>query len=270
MDSTDPHSEKHTGTRATKKWAVVQYKLHNPQATLKFIAEKLSVNYDYTRHIWSDYIRSRLTQKGEPLSPILFKPYFLWQQVPPGWYERLGLEASVNRNRQKVWRGRRVSVVVHVEGQVYVYPYFQGWREELEGFFVGWLGGEMGRYLLKELKPFGREVAVHAPGVPRKVTLRVRGLGTVKTDGTPYPDGTLEYEVDPLFDRRLRRVEELSERSAGRQEDMLRAVEALASNVEALSLNVEKLNQGLVKLTQLLLGAVEAPGKPPPNEFKPL
>lgn len=195
----------------TKKWEIIQYKLQEPKTTLKEISQRVKANYDYTRRVWSRFQRQRVTEKGEPLSPISVRPFFLWNQVPADWYLRCPVEASLNRNGQKVWRGGRVSFVVHRGGMVYVYPYFEGWEGELGAWLSGWVGRDGAEVFLGSLQPYGRHIAAYAPGFPRGVVFRIRGVGTFKMDRSPYPDGTVEYEGDPGFERRLRGVEKVLE-----------------------------------------------------------
>lgn len=51
-----------------------------------------------------------------------------------------------------------------------------------------------------------RDVAFRTPGVGTGYSVRIRGVGTFKTDRTPWPEGTTEFEMDPRFNQRLDRM----------------------------------------------------------------
>jgi len=249
MTAIDPeehneHSTEHTTPAAPKKAAIIQAKLENPRETLKILARKLDVSYDYTRHVWAAYIREHRARKGEPLSPISVSHALLYGRVSPLWYVNCPVEASENRNRQKVWRdpGGEVTFIIHRDGQVFVYPYFAGWKVKLRGWLASWMGEYAADLLVEGLEPHGAHFAAYAPGVPKKITLNLLGLGRVKTDSTPFPE-TLEYEVDSGFERRLAVID--------------KRIEALASSVEGLAASLNRLMDALQGLMK------------PPEEEKP-
>lgn len=57
-----------------------------------------------------------------------------------------------------------------------------------------------------------KHVGVYAPGIPTNIKFTIPGMGSFTADKTPYPKGTLEYEFDPGFVKRLGRMEKLMER----------------------------------------------------------
>lgn len=192
----------------TKRDVIVKLKLQNPSMSLKEVKDNAGCSYAYAREVWSSYMRRQLTIRGSPLSPLSVHGWFFWNAVPPVWLLNCPLEVSVNRNGQRVFRGRCVSAVFHVSGQVFVYPYFMGWDLELRDFLLSWWNGERVDLFMGSLVEQGKkEVAFHTPNVPANFKVRVKGLGTFKTDTTPYPDGTTEYEIDPDFLKRLARLE---------------------------------------------------------------
>jgi len=130
--------------------------------------------------------------------------------VSAALYGACPVEPSVNRNGQKVFRGRKVSVVLHKNGDFFVYPFFIGWDEEVTAFLSSWVPGGSPHVeaIMRGLQEHGKkEIAFHTPGVPKNYKIRIKGVGTFKTDRTPYPDGTTEYEMDLGFEKRLSSIE---------------------------------------------------------------
>lgn len=196
----------------TKAGAIIHRKLQYPNFTLKKIAQLSGSSYGYARNVWSNYVRQQLTIRGSPLTPMSVHGWFFWTQIRPDVYYGCPVEPSANRNLQKVWRGRKCSVVFHKSGSTFIYPYFMGWDVELRDFLIGWVsdGKPQVDAIMSSLKEHGKkEIAFHTPGVPRKFKFRIKGLGTFKTDSTPYPDGTTEYEIDPGFERRLINIQKV-------------------------------------------------------------
>jgi hypothetical protein len=55
-----------------------------------------------------------------------------------------------------------------------------------------------------------KEYAFDTPGVPKNYKITVKGVGTVHSDTTPYPDGTTEWSFDPGFERSIKEAREIS------------------------------------------------------------
>lgn len=119
-----------------------------------------------------------------------------------------------NRNGMKRFVGESFSFLMQKNGRVSVFPFVDDevvWRGELVGWLRTWVQGDgLAEALLREAN-FGqvgaKSWAVHTPGVPKKICFRVKGVGSLKTDPTPYKDGTSEFELDPELDKRLRSIE---------------------------------------------------------------
>lgn len=119
-----------------------------------------------------------------------------------------------NRNGMKRYVGECFSFLMQKNGRVSVFPFVDDeavWRGELDAWLRTWILEEgLVDALLKEAnlcQVGAKSWAVHTPGVPQKICFRVKGVGSLKTDPTPYPDGTSEFELDPELDKRLRNIE---------------------------------------------------------------
>jgi hypothetical protein len=54
-----------------------------------------------------------------------------------------------------------------------------------------------------------KHFAFHTPEIsPKKFCVNVKGVGKFKADQTPWPDGTLEFEVDPSGERSISQLRE--------------------------------------------------------------
>jgi hypothetical protein len=116
----------------------------------------------------------------------------------------------------KRFAGSSFSLLFYQGGRVSVFPFGDDervWRAELLSWLQGWIP-ELGlpEALLREanLQLVGpKSWAVHTPGVPKKICFRVKGVGCLKTDPTPYSDGTSEFELDPNFEKRFQNLERM-------------------------------------------------------------
>lgn len=156
------------------------------------------------------------TRRGpKPLLPFGFHGFYwsgLWRRELYG--SCVGLVVAGNRNGMKRFVGESFSFLMQKNGRVSVFPIVDDegvWRGELLGWLRSWVVGDgLAEALLREAnfaQVGARSWAVHTPGVPKKICFRVKGVGSLKTDPTPYADGTSEFELDPELDKRLRSIE---------------------------------------------------------------
>lgn len=110
--------------------------------------------------------------------------------------------------------GGSFSFLMQVNGRVSVFPFVDDervWRDELLGWLRTWVQEEgLAEALLRDAnfaRVGAKSYAVCTPGVPKRICFRVKGVGSLKTDPTPYSDGTSEFELDPELDKRLRTIE---------------------------------------------------------------
>jgi hypothetical protein len=118
-----------------------------------------------------------------------------------------------------------------------VWPYSPNWREALGNWLSGWLGEEASNLILSNLSEpaIKKEVAFPAPGVPTGFCLRIRGIGTVKSDRTPWREGTLEYEYDPEISERIEALgAQVSARLAAVEAALLGFAEQIEAHLSAL------------------------------------
>jgi len=121
-----------------------------------------------------------------------------------------------------------------------------GWREELREWLLTWMDRDLVDLFMNSLVEHGkREVYWHTPGVPKKIRMRIKGIGSFVTDSTPYPDGTTEFEFDPKLMSRIERIERLMERQARTMETFAVAMEEHVKLVKALQEAAEALKQAV-------------------------
>jgi len=191
----------------TKKELVIQAKLNNPDLNLREIGEYAGTTHGYARKVWSQYCRKRVTKKGEPF-PFFVKTFAYWNQVQPKYYDKCPIVPSDNRNLQKVHSTAFYSFVIHKNGSVFVYPFTKNCMPLVEEWIASWAGSDFASLLMDTLvKEPKKHVSFYAPGVPTKYRVKIKGIGTFTTDRTPYPKGTMEYEMDPFIERRLNSIE---------------------------------------------------------------
>jgi len=197
----------------SKKDRVIIIKPQNPRISLKDIATKEKINYSYTREVWAKYKRNTLQNKAGALTPITPFPFQVQDQGyaldgPPYWYLDCPLEASSNRNGQKVHKTPYYTVVFNKRGSIQLYVYHVDWEEKLNGWLSEWMADGDAILFFDYLQDRdGKHYCVDAPGVPKGYKFTVPGIGSFATDGTPYKKGTMEFEVDPGFDKRLKGIE---------------------------------------------------------------
>ena len=203
----------HPIRRHTLKENVIKAKLQNPNVSLKIIAENEGASYNYTRKVWSKYQRNVITNKGGALRSLTPFPFQVQDQGyaidgPPRWYLECPLEASSNRNAQKVFKSPYYSVIFNKRGSIQLYVFHVDWEKKLKEWLSSWMVGDEPNIFFEYLTDRGgKHYAVDAPGVPKGYKFTVPGIASFSTDGTPYKNGTMEFEVDPGFDKRLNGIE---------------------------------------------------------------
>lgn len=194
----------------TKKQRVIEYKIKHPSLSLKEIALKTNIRYTYVRQVWSLYKRKQYTIKGSALSPLPFTTQNFGFVVSGihRWYSECPVEPSNNRNRQKVYRSAYYTIVFHVKGSVLIHPWVEDWAKELRRWLDTWmLSSEIDLFFDYVIPLSQKHVCIPAPGVTTGYRFKVPGVGTLTSDKTPYPSGTLEYEFDPGVIKKLDRIE---------------------------------------------------------------
>ncbi len=208
-----PKKSKHITSKSVKDRVIIA-KIQNPRVSLKDIALKEKTTHCYARQVWSKYKKNLVTLKGGPIPPIPYDFPFLIQnqgftlEGPPRWYFEAPLAISDNRNLQKVQKTPFYSIVFHRRGSVQLYIYHMDWQKELRGWLSEWMHEEeLGVFFDFLIDRDGKHYTVNAPGVPRGYKFTIPGVGTFATDSTPFKKGTIEFEVDPGFDKRLSGIE---------------------------------------------------------------
>lgn len=211
-----------TPKELTKKDYVIQTKLDNPHLNLKEIAMFVKTSHGYARNVWSEYCKKKITKKGVPF-PFFVKSFAYWNEVSPVYYEKCPIGPSDNRNLQKVYSTPYFSFVMHKNGSVFAYPFTADWKARLRSWLVSWTDVDFTDLLLDTLVREPRKhVSFYTPGVPTKYAIRIKGIGRFTTDTTPYPKGTMEYEMDPFIERRLNSIEKsMSTFAEGMKQHML-------------------------------------------------
>lgn len=236
----------------TKKQFVIELKRNNPTLTLREISKLAGASYGYARHVWADYVRREITKKGR-VSGVPFSVH--------GWFYRDRLRGKEyglcpvrprGRNGVKVWRGCRVVYLIHKGGDVFVYPLFDGWDQELKSWLSKWLDPEFADLHLETLKGNmqGRKsYAAHTPGQIPKLRFNLKGVGRFITDPTPWPDGTTEVEVDPFIAKQL----------GERLDHIDKQLQSVNYAIYRLTEQVESLAGELHSLVGLLKGCTSQP-----------
>ena len=130
--------------------------------------------------------------------------------VGPVWYGKIAGRCveSRNRNGQRRFEGGLFSFVLHKPN-----PSNFGYAKLVLGvktkkaeygllsfkkFLIETLGLENAEMLYRQVAPSAPDphVAIHAPNVTPKVRIRIPGVGSLRTDKTPWADGTVELELD--------------------------------------------------------------------------
>ena len=223
------------------KQRILEVYHRDPSVARTFLADLTGASYGTVRNVISQYVRKEVTSRGGPKEfPFSVHGWYwsgLWRtglySVCPG--------VVVNKNGMKRFAGSSFSLLLYQNGRVSVFPFGDDervWRSELLAWLQGWIP-EVGlpEALLREanLQLVGaKSWAVHTPGVPKKICFRVKGVGSLKTDPTPYSDGTSEFELDPNFERRFQVLERLIGDVARNQISLTDAVLKMGLNLEGL------------------------------------
>lgn len=220
----------------TLKSSILKAYHADPNISRRAIAVLTGASYGTVRNVISRFNKVQVTTRGSPKPPysaggvaggrglpFSFHGWFWSGSWPSDLYEKCPLSVGGNRNGQKRFAGSAFRFVLHKGGKVFVYPRHglpaEQWRVSLLEWLQSWVHPRRAVALIGEanLRRVGaKSYAVHAPGVPQRINVRLKGIGSFKSDRTPFPDGTLEYEVDPLLDKRLRKIESTIESLAGR------------------------------------------------------
>lgn len=223
-----------TPPKLSKKDYVIQTKLDNPHLNLREIAEFAKTSHGYARNVWSDYCRRRVTKKGMPF-PFFVKSFAYWNELPSKYYERCPIGPSDNRNLQKVYSTPYFSFVIHKNGSVFVYPFTADWKPRLRSWMITWTSENFTDLVLDNLVREPRKhVSFYTPGVPTKYSVRIKGIGRFVTDTTPYPKGTMEYEMDPFIEKRLNSIEKSMLVFADGMKQHMKMIEEVRSLVNEL------------------------------------
>lgn len=200
----------------TKKELIIRIKANNPTRSLKEIALQCGSSHGYARKVWSKYVRDQVTGKEDTSSALsdVVLPFrmhgFVWtQEVPSRFYDDCPVLVSNNSNRQKVFFDRMFSFVIYPGGNVRVYPHVKdGWREFLRDWLNSWLAEVWVDEIVDNLVVAPElHLCAPAPDAPLNFKLHIEGMGKFGFDRTPFKDGTIEYEMDPGFAKRLERLE---------------------------------------------------------------
>lgn len=223
---------------SSKRDKVIDMKMRNLHLSLKNIHRIANCSYGYARQVWAEYQRSLRTKWASPKDPCSVHGYWYANAVPPRWLKSVSLRVSSNRNQQRRYVGENFIILFHKGGDVFLYPGREGWEEEVKGFLSGFWGAERIKLFMGSLERRGKlSLALNTPKVPKNFRIRIKGVGTLLTDSTPFRDGTTEFEFDPGFNEKLRNVERI-------QRNQLKAMETFAVGM--------KEHMKLIKELQLL------------------
>lgn len=213
-----PNAQVQKDRDLTKKQLIIDLKVRYPQLKSKQIAEMASSSEGYVNKVWSIFQRDRVRFRGSPKGPsslVNLHHFDKRNKITSQMFRAIPLRAN-NKNGQKVWMNRSVTVTFHKNGTVRIYPFEADWEKKL------------GKYL----REFWHEVVVDnfmatiyeasddphvAFAVPEglvipKLHVRVEGIGDIWADATPFKNGTVEFRVKPEFFRKIQNVESLSKR----------------------------------------------------------
>jgi hypothetical protein len=226
------------------KTRIIELFKRNPALSRRELSDITGAKYGHVRNVVSRYVRGEVTRRGSPSGVGFGFHGWYWSGL---WDSNLyGLCVGVvvaNRNGMKRFQGESFSFLLHRNGRVSLFPIVDDegvWRRELLGWLKLWVGNDgLAEALLKPAN-FGlvgsKSWAVHTPGVPLKVNFRVKGVGSLKTDPTPFPDGTSEFELDPNLERRLLMIE----RSVIRLADSLEKLVGMLGEGDGVVVGVDR------------------------------
>lgn len=236
---------KHTIVGKSKKEQIIKTKLKNPHLSLKEIARIIPCSYSHARAVWAEYQRGIIQKRGSPSSPFSVQGSWKETIVPAGWLKDCPLNLSKNRNGQRVWKGSKTTMVFHKNGKIMLYAYYDGWEQEVREFLCSfWNNDQIDLFILNLQDRGKRAVAFNTPKVPRNFKVKVRGIGTLLTDTTPYPDGTTEFQLDPeilkQMDAITKCLKNLTTYFVKLQQQNIKALE---TNAHIIKQNTEALQQ---------------------------
>lgn len=204
---------KHNKIKTVKERVIIA-KIQNPRVSLKDIALNEKTSHSYARNVWSQYKQKLVTNQGGPLPSIPVDFPFMVQNRgftlngPTYWYLNVPLAINNRRNLQKVHKTPYYSIVFHRRGSVQLYVYHMDWQKKLRGWLSEWMHeDDLDVFFDFLIDRNGKHYTVNAPGVPRGYKFTIPGVGTFATDSTPFKKGTIEFEVDPGFEKRLYSIE---------------------------------------------------------------
>ncbi len=213
-DRGDTLTDSKSNYHKSVKDRVISAKIQNPKLSLKVIASNEGTSHSYARNVWSEYRQKLVTLEGGPIPPVPADFPFLVQNQgftldgPTYWYIDAPLAINNQKNRQKVHKSPYYSIVFHTRGSVQLYVYHMDWEKELRNWLSDWMHkDDLIVFFDHLIDRDGKHFTVDAPGVPRGYKFTIPGVGTFATDSTPFKKGTIEFEVDPGFDKRLRVME---------------------------------------------------------------
>jgi hypothetical protein len=186
--------------------------------------------------------------------------------VGPVAYRRLAAlsRPTRNRNGQLSYNGGLFSFVLHklptdVDGRVTGHAKLiltAKTRDPAKGvkafhkFLLATLEPELAQFTVDSLKTSAPDihVAYAAPGVRQKLRLHIPGVGSLVTDKTPFPDGTVELELDrteqlELFRETLRSTQdELADRLVQR---LINPFNEIISSLKQVVVSLESFHKEL-------------------------
>jgi len=231
----------------TKKDKVITARIHNPTLSLKEIALDTHVDYPYVRKIWSQYQRKLVTGKATAFTPFSIQEFGFYCEGPTRWYWDCPLEASANRNGQKVFRGNYFSIVIHKKGSIFLYDYHVDWKRYLREWLLTWMIPAEVKlffdYLVEEPR---KHIAFNTPGVPTNFKVTIKGIGSFTADKTPFPKGTMEYEFDPKFIQRIDKISKATDNNSRLIEQLIGVQKNFSNNMESLGVVQTKISDNMV------------------------
>lgn len=246
-----------------KREEIIATKLKNQHLSLKEIAKILHYSHSYARHVWAKYQKEIAQNRGSPSPP--FSVHGFWKEniVPVSWLKDCPLDLSKNVNGQRIWKGNKTTMIFHKNGKVMVYGYYDGWEQEAREFLCSFWDGNMIDCFFDSLEDRGKPtVALDTPKVPRNFKVRIRGIGTLKTETTPYPDGTTEFEYDPELLKDMADIKSLLKQLVScigkMQQVTFKALENDAQIIKQNTEAIQSFNQFMKDLS--------APRKPPEHD----
>ena len=162
----------------------------------------------------------------------------------PSWYRDCPVVPSSNRNMQKFFKSIYFSIIFHKNGSIFVYDYHRDWKQELTGWLQSWMHEDeiplfFDNLNLKDQKHY----AVSAPGIPTNFKFKVTGVGAFTADKTPYPKGTMEYEIDPGFAKKLDSIEKNQVQFS---ENMIKFAKGMEQHMKLIA-SMQQVTEGLLE-----------------------